>query len=376
MLVNLFHGFCMALADSVPGVSGGTIAFILGFYDRFLNALHDLFSGTAAERKAALCYLVKLGLGWVVGMGLAATALAQVFESGVYVLSSAFLGLTIASLPFIIREERSTLAGRGHYLVFTLIGIAVVVRLRALRGAGFGGTLSLLDLQLWQYPYLFLVGALAITAMVLPGISGSTLLLVFGAYMPVISALHELMRFHLAVLPGLIVFGCGVLCGIALSIHFIRRALQQYRPQTVYLIIGLMLGSLYAIVMGPATLAVPQAPLSLSTFSIPGFLIGIAVLGGLEAMRHMIERKTAQNADKPLPAAKNKPRGVPLPGPAGEKKRGRGYSFSVPPPSLFGYPAFRPFMNERQRYSAPSLFASSRRMRLLMYGRLPESTSS
>ncbi|MFQ6841399.1 MAG: undecaprenyl phosphate translocase family protein, partial [Agathobaculum sp.] len=78
MLVNLFHGFCMALADSVPGVSGGTIAFILGFYDRFLNALHDLFSSTAAERKAALCYLVKLGLGWVVGMGLAATVLAQV----------------------------------------------------------------------------------------------------------------------------------------------------------------------------------------------------------------------------------------------------------------------------------------------------------
>ena len=312
MLVNLFHGFCMALADSVPGVSGGTIAFILGFYDRFLNALHDLFSGTAAERKAALCYLVKLGLGWVVGMGLAASVLAQVFESGIYELSSAFLGLTIASLPFIIREERSTLAGRGHYLVFTLIGITVVVGLSALREAGFGGTLSLLDLQLWQYPYLFLVGALAITAMALPGISGSTLLLVFGAYMPVISALHELMRFHLAVLPGLIVFGCGVLCGIALSIHFIRRALQQYRPQTVYLIIGLMLGSLYAIVMGPATLAVPQAPLSLSTFSIPGFLIGIAVLGGLEAMRHMIERKTAQNADKPLPAAKNRTTGDSL----------------------------------------------------------------
>ena len=120
------------------------------------------------------------------------------------------------------------------------------------------------------------------------------------------------MRFHLAVLPGLIVFGCGVLCGIALSIHFIRRALQQYRPQTVYLIIGLMLGSLYAIVMGPATLAVPQAPLSLSTFSIPGFLIGIAVLGGLEAMRHMIERKTAQNADKPLPTAKNRTTGDSL----------------------------------------------------------------
>ena len=105
-------------------------------------------------------------------------------------LSSAFLGLTIASLPFIIREERSTLAGRLQYLVFTLIGITVVVGLSALREAGFGGTLSLLDLQLWQSPYLFLVGALAITAMVLPGISGSTLLLVFGAYMPAVSYTH------------------------------------------------------------------------------------------------------------------------------------------------------------------------------------------
>lgn len=61
MLVNLFHGFCMALADSVPGVSGGTIAFILGFYDRFLNALHDLFGRNREARLPALRYLVKLG---------------------------------------------------------------------------------------------------------------------------------------------------------------------------------------------------------------------------------------------------------------------------------------------------------------------------
>ena len=71
MFVHLFHGFCMALADSVPGVSGGTIAFILGFYDRFLNALHDLFGKDPAARRPALRYLVKLGAGWVIGMGLA-----------------------------------------------------------------------------------------------------------------------------------------------------------------------------------------------------------------------------------------------------------------------------------------------------------------
>ena len=60
MIVTVFHGFCMALADSVPGVSGGTIAFILGFYERFLDALHDLFRGEGERRKAGLRYVLIL----------------------------------------------------------------------------------------------------------------------------------------------------------------------------------------------------------------------------------------------------------------------------------------------------------------------------
>lgn len=190
MLINLFHGFCMALADSVPGVSGGTIAFILGFYDKFLNSLHDLFGRDRAARLPALRYLAKLGAGWVIGMALAATVLAQVFDSGVYVLSSAFLGLTVASLPFILKEERETLRGHASSMLFAVAGVALVVGLVTLRGANIGGTLSLSDLQAWQYLYLLQTGMLAIMAMVLPGISGSTLLLVFGAYMPVITALR------------------------------------------------------------------------------------------------------------------------------------------------------------------------------------------
>lgn len=63
MILTAIHGFCMALADSVPGVSGGTIAFILGFYDRFLDALHSLFGRDAAARKSAILYLLKLGVG-------------------------------------------------------------------------------------------------------------------------------------------------------------------------------------------------------------------------------------------------------------------------------------------------------------------------
>ena len=100
MIYNIFHGFCMAMADSVPGVSGGTVAYILGFYERFIDALHYLFSGSMRERKEALRYLLKLGVGWIIGMVSSVLVLAQLFESHIYFLTSLFLGLTLAALPF------------------------------------------------------------------------------------------------------------------------------------------------------------------------------------------------------------------------------------------------------------------------------------
>lgn len=70
----------MALADSVPGVSGGTIAFLLGFYDSFINSLNDIMGRDNAKRKKAFFFLIKLGIGWVIGMLLAVSVLANVFE--------------------------------------------------------------------------------------------------------------------------------------------------------------------------------------------------------------------------------------------------------------------------------------------------------
>ena len=69
----------MALADSVPGVSGGTIAFLLGFYDQFIDSIDDLISGTKEERKVAILFLIKLGIGWVCGFVLAVLILTSVF---------------------------------------------------------------------------------------------------------------------------------------------------------------------------------------------------------------------------------------------------------------------------------------------------------
>lgn len=141
---------------------------------------------------------------------------------------------------------------------------------------------------------IFIAVMVAISAMVLPGISGSTLLLIFGLYIPIMSAIKEFLHFNLSYLPVLIIFGLGILVGIALVIRLIKIALKKYRSQTIYGIIGLMLGSLYAIVMGATTLEVPQAPMNFETFSIVFFTIGGVVIIGLEKLKTIFESKNTK----------------------------------------------------------------------------------
>ena len=285
MILTAIHGFCMALADSVPGVSGGTIAFILGFYDRFLNALHSLFGKDADARKSAIIYLLKLDLGWIFGMGACVLTLSRLFEAHIYFMSSLFLGLTLASFPFVLRAEKKSLRGQERYAPFALFGLLLVVLLTLLRANTVGVAIRFAGVPVWMLGYIFLSGAVAITAMVLPGISSSTILLIAGVYLPAIQAIRAFLGFDFSVFPGLCALGLGMIAGVGLSIHAIRAALRKYRSQMVWMILGLMAGSLYAIVMGPAGLDAPQPPVSFETFDLPGFALGVAILLGLELLR-------------------------------------------------------------------------------------------
>lgn len=131
----------------------------------------------------------------------------------------------------------------------------------------------------------------AISAMVLPGISGSTLLLVFGLYMAAINAIKEILHFNFKYLPFCIVFGLGVIAGILCVIKLIKLCLEKYRPQTIYTIIGLMLGSIYAIIMGPTTLENAQPAMTFETFSIIFFIVGGVIIVGLEQLKAVMEKK-------------------------------------------------------------------------------------
>lgn len=293
-IVNVIRGFFMALADSVPGVSGGTIAFILGFYDQFIGSLNKLVSkSTKQEKREALQFLLKIGIGWAVGMIASVLFLASIFEEHIYNISSLFIGFIIFSIPLIIKAEKETIENKYLNLVWTVTGVLIVVAITVFNPAsgGQGIDVSFANLNLGLVIYVFIAGMIAISAMVLPGISGSTLLLIFGLYTAIIGAIKEVLSLNLSYLPILIVFGLGVIIGILSTIKLIRHFLETSRPQMIYLILGLMLGSLYAVIMGPTTLEVPKAPMSFDTFSILFFIIGGAVIIGLEQFSHLIEKK-------------------------------------------------------------------------------------
>ncbi|MCC2818313.1 DUF368 domain-containing protein [Enterocloster sp. OA13] len=281
----------MAMADSVPGVSGGTIAFLLGFYDEFINSLNDLMGKDNARRKQAFFFLFKLGVGWVAGFCLSVLVLSGLFQEHIYEISSVFMGLTFFAVPMVIREEKDSIRGRYGNLVFTVLGIGLVFCISYFNPAGGQGiNVSVEHLSMGLVAYVFLTAMVAITAMVLPGISGSTLLLIFGIYVPIIGAVKELLHMNLNYVPILFVFGMGVITGIVGIIKIIKMCLERYRSQTIYAILGLMIGSLYAITKGPTTLDVPMEPLGLQTFSILFFLLGGLILAGLELLKTRLEK--------------------------------------------------------------------------------------
>ena len=290
-IVTALQGLCMALADSVPGVSGGTVAFILGYYEKFINSLNALVSKDS-DKKEALKFLGKLGVGWAIGLILASLVLSSVFETHIYAISSLFIGFILFAIPSIIKEEKDTLKGKYQYLIFIAIGIAVVALLTYFNPTSGGGiSVDINSLNIGICIYAFVVGMVAISAMILPGISGSTILLIFGLYIPIINSIKEVLHLQLEYLPILIVFGFGVLAGIALIIKLVKKALDKYRTQTIYTVIGLMIGSLYAIVRGPTTLKVPQEAMNFGTFNILFFIIGAAVIGAMEFAKYKLANK-------------------------------------------------------------------------------------
>lgn len=236
---NLYRGFCMGISDLIPGVSGGTIAVIFGIYDRLLTAISGFFS---KEWKKHIGFLIPLA----VGMGSAILLLSRLIE---YLLEHHheptqffFLGLVIGVVPFMMKKadikRHFTL---GHYIVLivAIILVAFMAFVKPDRVVNIEGSLTF-SLVIG----LFLSGWLASMAMLLPGISGSFILLLLGVY-PV--AINAISTFNL---PIIAVIGAGVIVGFIVSSKGIRYALAHFPHITYAMIIGLIIGSVFVVFPG------------------------------------------------------------------------------------------------------------------------------
>ena len=302
-ILNFIRGFCMALADSVPGVSGGTIAFILGFYDDFVNSLNNLISSDKNGRITALKFLAKIGIGWIVGFILSVSFITSIFEKNIYQISSLFLGFIISSIPLIVKSERKILIGNKRNAIFLIVGISVVVAMtyfNPVTNIGQSFSLKSENLNLLFIAYIFISGMVAISAMVLPGISGSTILLIFGLYAPILTAIEQIIRLKFNYLPSILIFGSGILIGILITVRIVRYLLRSFRSQTIYCIIGLMVGSIYSVIMGPMSLEVSKAPMNLSTFNIVFFAIGCILVPLLEKLKEVLKNKSKEELDNDI----------------------------------------------------------------------------
>ena len=233
------RGLAMGAADIVPGVSGGTIALITGIYERLLSAVvsadSDALAMALSGRWNALWHRIDGGFLSILLLGI----LTAIFSmaSGIHwllthylqLLWSFFSGLILVSAVLLIRDE-VTLNSVDRLAGFTL-GVCIAV------GAALMPPVSFLT----GLPGLFFAGAIAICAMILPGISGSLLLVLMGMYEQVFSAVRTLQVTELSVLAA------GCVTGLLLFARLLQHCLQRYRALAMAFLSGVLMGSLVAV---------------------------------------------------------------------------------------------------------------------------------
>ncbi len=241
-LANVARGFCMGAADTVPGVSGGTVALILGHYQRLVAAVSRLDVTlfrlilrrrfAIAARYVDLRFLVALVIGLVSGVVLLAGVMHWLLENRMPEIFSVFFGLVLASAVVVRRQIDHWRLPRWCGLAAGIVAAAAISFLPA----------SGESTSLW---YLFAAGAIAICAMILPGISGAFVLLLLGAYHPVTGLIRGVSHGEVS-LPAVLtiaVFGFGCLTGLLAFSKLLRWLLEHHRGTTMATLLGLMIGS-------------------------------------------------------------------------------------------------------------------------------------
>lgn len=248
MIKDILKGMVIGIANIIPGVSGGTMMVAMGIYDKLIHCITHLFS----EFKKNVMFLLPI----VVGMGIAIIAssftIEKMFEVFPFQTSLLFVGLVVGGLPAMWKNVKGKKIIPGHVIAFILFFTVVVVM--ALMGEKEGNAADL-SFNLINVLKLFGVGIVVAATMVIPGVSGSMMLLLMGYYNPILGAINDFLRALVAFdmdgigngIGVLAPFGVGVVVGVFAIAKLIEIIFAKFPLYAYWAIIGLIVASPIAI---------------------------------------------------------------------------------------------------------------------------------
>lgn len=300
---NVVRGGLIGMAELVPGVSGGTVALVTGVYPRLLASGASVVDGmraavlgpdrrtrtAAAFRQVDWWLLLPLALGMLAVVFSLAGVLVNFVEGSPEIARGLFLGMVAASIAVPLGMARATPGGRGWLLGLVFVaGAALAFVLSGLPGGSVSDP---------SYLLVFLAAAVAICALVLPGVSGSYLLLAMGLYTPTLGAVDDRNFLYLGV------FALGALVGISLFVKVLDKLLEDFRKPTLVAMAGLMLGSLRALWPWQTDEAEMLAPGSDWPTVLAAVVAGAAVVVIILVVERVVAGRTATTDPDPRPTA-------------------------------------------------------------------------
>lgn len=252
-------GFFIGLANIIPGVSGGTLAITLGIYEKLISCISHFFKNLKENIK----FLLPIGIGAIISILVGSKVISYVLDKYTLATILFFIGLIIGGIPLLNRKIKSKYHNISNIIIFILTFSFVIV-LSLLKGENI---VSFETLDISKYISLFLVGVVAAATMIIPGVSGSFVLMLLGFYKPIIDCISSLTKFdnigHNILI--LIPFGIGVIIGFAVISKLLEYLFKKYEAKTYFGVLGFVFASIITIFTGSEGLI----------FSIPQLLIGI-----------------------------------------------------------------------------------------------------
>lgn len=277
MIKNLLKGMVIGIANIIPGVSGGTMAVSMGIYDKLIHCLTHLFK----EFKESVTFVLTILIGAAIALVGLSFVITPAFAYFPLQTNGLFIGLIVGGLPAVWKKVKGNKIKISHIIAFLLF-FAIVIGMAAMGETE--GEAADLSLSVWSVIKLFLVGVLASATMVIPGVSGSMMLLVIGYYNPIVATIKEfveaLVAFNVSEILRccgiLIPMGIGIIVGIFAIAKVIELIFEKFPLQAFWAIIGLIVASPFAILMVSelGVITVLAVLTSVVTFAV-GFVIAM-----------------------------------------------------------------------------------------------------